>query len=248
MQVIGFQTDIIDNIFQIIAAIIHLGNIQFKGIDTKLTIINRTSLELAALYLNIDVDLLENSLLKQEKVIRNEQIIIQFNLKQADNAKHALAKFIYSKTFDYILSVINSSLNNTQNEKVQGIIGILDIFGFEIFPINSFEQLCINYTNEKLQQHFNHHIFQLETSLYQEEDVYVENINYINNEACLLLIEQIFLKTLDEEMIIPNGSDLNLCQRFISLASQNSFLIQNKLAKVNQFTIKHYAGQVTLYS
>merc|ERR1712130_1051620 len=124
-----------------------------------------------------------------------------------------------------------------------GMIGILDIFGFECFPVNRFEQLMINYTNERLQKHFNEHVFTLEQKSYKEEGVEVEAVNFADNQGCIDLIEKSptgLLPLLDEELVVPNASDDHYAQRIKTDNQNNPYFLTTKLTARNKFQIKHY--------
>lgn len=123
-------------------------------------------------------------------VVQGQQpITMGLSSDMARAARDALAKFIYEKQFDWLVERINISIGKGAAAKGRSI-GILDIFGFEIFDRNSFEQLCINFTNEKLQQFFNAHTFKLEEQLYQSEKIKFAHVQYIDNQPILDLIEQ----------------------------------------------------------
>ena len=171
------------------------------------------------------------------------------NIQQSNQAKHALAKFIYSKMFDWLVYKINQSMdnNNTLHNNLN-TIGILDIFGFEIFKQNSFEQLCINFTNERLQQHFNHHTFKLEEKIYNEEGITFNHIEFIDNQPMLDLITKKphgVLPLLDEELIIPKGSDQGFLNKLNEYQCSNINFQIVKQNKSSKFIIIHYAGQVS---
>lgn len=129
----------------------------------------------------------------------NELVLIPNNLETAMAARDALAKHIYAKLFQYIVSVLNKGLNN--DPKHSCFIGVLDIYGFETFEVNSFEQFCINYANEKLQQQFNQHVFKLEQEEYLKEGIAWTMIDFYDNQPCIDLIESKLgvLDLLDEE-------------------------------------------------
>lgn len=130
----------------------------------------------------------------------NEHVLIPNSISTAQAAKDALAKHIYAKLFQYIVQVINKSLN-TASRKQNSFIGVLDIYGFETFEVNSFEQFCINYANEKLQQQFNQHVFKLEQEEYLKEGITWTMIDFYDNQPCIDLIESKLgvLDLLDEE-------------------------------------------------
>lgn len=129
------------------------------------------------------------------------------NQPAADAARDALAKHIYAKLFQHIVNIVNKSLES--GRKQHCFIGVLDIYGFETFETNSFEQFCINYANEKLQQQFNQHVFKLEQEQYLKEGIVWTMIEFYDNQPCIDLIESKLgiLDLLDEECRVPRGSD-----------------------------------------
>ena len=144
---------------------------------------------------------------------------------QARFARDALAKFIYSKIFDWIVIQINKALKTSG--KVHKFIGVLDIYGFETFDINSFEQFCINYANEKLQQQFNQHVFKLEQEEYLKEGIEWKMIDFYDNQPCIDLIEIKLgiLDLLDEERRMPKGSDKSWVEKLYDKCSKVSLEI-----------------------
>lgn len=128
----------------------------------------------------------------------------------AADARNALVKAFYGRLFDWLVERINASMKPVSGIKTS-VIGVLDIFGFEIFEKNSFEQLCINFTNEKLQQHFNQYTFKLEERLYQTEEINYTHITFIDNQPVLDLIEksvpQGIMIALDEQVKVPKATD-----------------------------------------
>ena len=136
---------------------------------------------------------------------------------------------LYQNLFSYIVSKVNSSLCHSGNK----FIGILDIFGFESFEINRYEQLCINYTNEQLQQQFNKYIFKLEQIEYEKEGIDWTHITFPDNQECLdLLAGKLgLIDMLDEENRIPNGNSKNFTERFLRKYSGNKYVTGNKKFK-----------------
>jgi myosin-5 len=166
---------------------------------------------------------------------------------QATIGKDSIAKFIYTMLFDWLVKVINKNLAK-EDEAVGSFIGVLDIYGFEHFKKNSFEQFCINYANEKLQQEFNQHVFKLQQEEYMREQITWSMIDYNDNQPCIDLIENKLgiLDLLDEESRMPSGSDKSLVtklnQRF-AVPTQKFF--EKPRFGQDAFTIKHYACDVT---
>ena len=149
--------------------------------------------------LKLNSDNLRKWLITRQIESVNENVLIPNNMETAQAAKDALAKHIYAKLFQYIVNVINKSLNVAR--KQNSFIGVLDIYGFETFDVNSFEQFCINYANEKLQQQFNQHVFKLEQEEYLKEGITWTMIDFYDNQPCIDLIESKLgvLDLLDEE-------------------------------------------------
>lgn len=145
----------------------------------------------------------------------NELVLIPINMRTAEAARDALAKHIYARLFQYIVSVINKGLNNDRKQSC--FIGVLDIYGFETFETNSFEQFCINYANEKLQQQFNQHVFKLEQEEYLKEGIAWTMIDFYDNQPCIDLIESKLgvLDLLDEECRVG-------CQKIFIIINVNT--------------------------
>nr|XP_014342427.1 PREDICTED: unconventional myosin-X [Latimeria chalumnae] len=153
-----------------------------------------------------------------------------------------MAMALYSQCFAWIIRKINSRIRGKENFKS---IGILDIFGFENFEVNRFEQFSINYANEKLQEYFNKHIFSLEQLEYNREGLMWQNIDWIDNGECLDLIEKKLgiLALINEESHFPQATDSTLLEKLHSQHSNNSFYVKPRVA-VHNFGLKHYAGEV----
>ncbi|KAH0857951.1 hypothetical protein HID58_086212 [Brassica napus] len=221
MDVVGISTEEQDAIFSVVAAILHLGNVEFaKGaeIDSSVPKDEKSlfHLKTAAELLSCDEKALEDSLCKRIMVTRDETITKTLDPEAATLSRDALAKVMYSRLVDKI----NSSIGQDPHSKY--LIGVLDIYGFESFKTNSFEQFCINLTNEKLQQHFNQHVFKMEQEEYKKEEINWSYIEFVDNQDILDLIEKKLYQTFKNH------------KRFT----------KPKLAR-SDFTICHYAGDVT---
>jgi len=161
-----------------------------------------------------------------------------------------LAKTIYYEIFNWLVRGINDSLFSKlgENRDRQNIVGILDIFGFEIFDENSFEQMCINYANEKLQAHFNEHIFTFEQRIYEEEGIAWQRIDYQNNKKIMALFEDVphsIFSLLDEECLYTSSSDNTFLERMrVNLQKNECFVVRRPKSKKECFGIKHFAGEV----
>ncbi|RRT66577.1 hypothetical protein BHE74_00028872 [Ensete ventricosum] len=198
MDIIGISADEQDAIFRVVAAILHLGNVEFadgKEIDSSQPKdeISWFHLRTAAELLMCDVNALEDSLCTRVIVTRDENIVKTLDLAAAVLSRDALAKIIYSRLFDWLVNKINNSIGQDPDSK--NLIGVLDIYGFESFKTNSFEQFCINLTNEKLQQHFNQHVFKMEQEEYTKEEIDWSYIEFVDNQDILDLIEKVCLIT-----------------------------------------------------
>ncbi|KAJ2852443.1 Myosin type-2 heavy chain 1 [Coemansia brasiliensis] len=245
-------------IWRTLAGILHLGNVEFAGSESTGSFVEGQSeaqFAVAAQLLGVNEAKLRQWLTKRQIVTRHDHILAKVNKTQALVIRDSIAKFIYSRLFDWILGPINSSLLPTQvQESETSFVGVLDIYGFEHFEHNSFEQFCINYANEKLQQNFNHHVFKLEQEEYKREKL--ENWTFIgfqDNQPCIDLIEgkpMGILSLLDEESRLEQGSDRTftekLYRQFAATNQQPSASYFRKPRFSNTaFTVRHYAHDVT---
>uniref|UniRef100_A0A670K2J4 Unconventional myosin-Va n=1 Tax=Podarcis muralis TaxID=64176 RepID=A0A670K2J4_PODMU len=163
---------------------------------------------------------------------------------QAINARDALAKHVYASLFNWIVDRVNEALHSTM--KQHSFIGVLDIYGFETFEINSFEQFCINYANEKLQQQFNMHVFKLEQEEYMREQIPWTLIDFYDNQPCINLIEAKLgiLDLLDEECKMPKGSDNSWAQKLYNTHLNKSVLFEKPRMSNKAFIVQHFADKV----
>ncbi|KAJ2689086.1 Myosin type-2 heavy chain 1 [Coemansia spiralis] len=208
-------------IWRTLAGILHLGNVTFSGTESTGSYVDSSAeaeFGMAAGLLGVEEHRLRQWLTKRQIVTRHDHILAKVNKAQALVIRDSIAKFIYSRLFDWILGPINASLLPTSvDEKATRFVGVLDIYGFEHFDQNSFEQFCINYANEKLQQNFNHHVFKLEQEEYRREKL--ENWTFIgfqDNQPCIDLIEGKpigILSLLDEESRLEQGSDRTFTEK-----------------------------------
>lgn len=246
-NVMGFEQSEIESIFMALSIILHLGNIEFSSWKSEQASFSKDSnIELIAKMLGVNSSDLSSNLLRP-KVKAGREFVQK--LRKAAEVKQtidAFAKHLYEKVFQFIILRINESLGDYNTDR---FIGVLDIAGFEIFEANSFEQLCINYTNEKLQQFFNHHSFILEQSEYLREDIQWEFIDFgLDLQPTIDLIETKqpmgILEILDDQCIMPKASDETFINKLLELwadGKSKSF----KANKVrNGFVIDHYAGLV----
>ncbi|KAL4200292.1 hypothetical protein AMTRI_Chr03g55660 [Amborella trichopoda] len=250
MDVVGISPEEQDAIFRVVAAILHLGNVEFakgKEIDSSAPKDDKAiyHLQTVAELLMCDVNALEDSLCKRVIVTRDGNITKLLDPEAAALNRDALAKTIYSRLFDWIVDKINISIG--QDPNAASLIGVLDIYGFESFKINSFEQLCINLTNEKLQQHFNQHVFKMEQEEYTREEINWSYVEFIDNQDVLDLIEKKpggIIALLDEACMFPKSTHETFAQKMYQTYKGHKRFSKPKLARTD-FTINHYAGDVT---
>ncbi|KAK3193407.1 hypothetical protein Dsin_024717 [Dipteronia sinensis] len=250
MDIVGISSDEQDGIFRVVAAILHLGNIEFtkgKEADSSVPKDDKSwfHLRTAAELLMCDVKALEDSLCKRVIVTRDETITKWLDPESAALSRDALAKIVYSRLFDWLVDKINNSIGQDPDSK--SLIGVLDIYGFESFKTNSFEQFCINLTNEKLQQHFNQHVFKMEQEEYTKEEINWSYIEFVDNQDILDLIEKKpggIIALLDEACMFPRSTHETFAQKLYQTFKNHKRFSKPKLAR-SDFTICHYAGDVT---
>ncbi|KAJ4797274.1 myosin 2 [Rhynchospora pubera] len=193
MYIVGISEEEQEAIFRVVAAVLHIGNIDFdEGTEVDSSVIkddkSRFHLKTASELLMCDCDKLEKALITRIMVTREGVITKTLVPELAIVSRDGLAKTIYSLLFDWIVNKINVSIGQEANSTQS--IGVLDICGFENFEVNSFEQLCINYANEKLQEYFNQYIFKMEQQEYTEEEIDWSYIDFVDNQDVLDLIEK----------------------------------------------------------
>uniref|UniRef100_A0A7N0ZY67 Myosin-12 n=1 Tax=Kalanchoe fedtschenkoi TaxID=63787 RepID=A0A7N0ZY67_KALFE len=250
MDIVGITSDEQDAIFRVVAAILHLGNIEFvkgKEIDSSQLKDEKSvyHLRTAAELFKSNEKLLEDSLCKRVIVTPDGKITKPLDPGAAALSRDALAKTVYSRLFDWLVDKINSSIG--QDPNAASLIGVLDIYGFESFKINSFEQLCINLTNEKLQQHFNQHVFKMEQEDYTKEEINWSYVEFVDNQDVLDLIEKKpggIIALLDEACMFPRSTHETFAQKLYQTYKAHKRFSKPKLART-AFTINHYAGDVT---
>ncbi|KAG5519763.1 hypothetical protein PMAC_000036 [Pneumocystis sp. 'macacae'] len=201
LKTMGISDEIQNNIFKILAALLHLGNIKIQGLrNNALLSSSDTSVEFACKLLGINNINFTRWIIKKQINTRSEKIITDLSQKQAIAVRDSVSKFLYSSLFDWLINSINHTLKTKDTIEIKSFIGVLDIYGFEHFDKNSFEQFCINYANEKLQQEFTHHVFKLEQEEYMKEEINWTFIDFSDNQPCIDLIESRIgiLSLLDE--------------------------------------------------
>ena len=256
MRQLQFSDDEIQSVIAILAAILQLGNLTYA--DTRLnnmdsaTIADTDTLAHIAHNLKLNVAELDKALRFRSVTIRGETSMIPLNKAEAVDNRDALAKALYDRLFNWIVERLNATLYKEAEDsaKVKSI-GILDIFGFEVFEQNLFEQFCINYANEKLQQHFNTHIFAMEMQLYADECINAASVEFCDNVGCVELIEAKggAIRMLEEETMLPQGSDKSLVEKMHNKFCHDKKAGKNRYYDIikkspNVFVVKHYAGDV----
>ncbi|KAL3728020.1 hypothetical protein ACJRO7_032723 [Eucalyptus globulus] len=253
MDIVGISAKDQEAIFRVVAAILHLGNIVFckgKEIDSSVPQDDQGifHLKMTAELLMCDPTALEDALCKRVMITPEEVIKRCLDPQSATVSRDGLAKTIYSRLFDWLVDKINSSIGQDATSK--SLIGVLDIYGFESFKANSFEQFCINFTNEKLQQHFNQHVFKMEQEEYTKEEIDWSYIEFVDNQDVLDLIEKKpggIVALLDEACMFPKSTHETFANKLYQTFKTNKRFIKPKLSRTD-FTIAHYAGEVLYQS
>ncbi|XP_078504214.1 unconventional myosin-VI isoform X5 [Lissotriton helveticus] len=263
MKKIGLDDTEKLDLFRVVAGVLHLGNIDFEDTGSTsggCTLKNKSSqsLECCSELLGLDqgdlrVSLTTRVMLTTAGGTKGTVIKVPLKVEQANSARDALAKAVYSRLFDHVVNRVNQCF---PFETSSSFIGVLDIAGFEYFEHNSFEQFCINYCNEKLQQFFNERILKEEQELYQKEGLGVNEVHYVDNQDCIDLIEAKLvgvLDILDEENRLPQPSD----QHFTSVVHQkhkdhfrltiprkSKLTVHRNIRDDEGFIVRHFAGAV----
>ncbi|XP_078666634.1 unconventional myosin-Va-like isoform X4 [Branchiostoma floridae x Branchiostoma belcheri] len=248
MSLLGFSDKIQQEIFRILAALLHLGNIEvdenFKDSEKCYIDPENPHLYAVAELLGVDMNQFRKWMCNRKITAVHQVIEKPLRSSEAMHGRDALAKFLYGQLFDWIVSKINTVL--TPQAKENSFIGVLDIYGFEVFEVNSFEQFCINYANEKLQQQFTQHVFKLEQEEYVREEITWSFIDYYDNQPCIDLIEAKLglLDLLDEECKLPKGSDQNWCQKLYDKHLKKAKHFDKPRMSNSAFIIYHFADKV----
>ncbi|KAM7135350.1 unconventional myosin-VI isoform 2-T4 [Molossus nigricans] len=263
MKKIGLDDEEKLDLFRVVAGVLHLGNIDFEEAGSSsggCNLKNKStqSLEYCAELLGLDQDDLRVSLTTRVMLTtaggtKGTVIKVPLKVEQANNARDALAKTVYSHLFDHVVNRVNQCF---PFETSSYFIGVLDIAGFEYFEHNSFEQFCINYCNEKLQQFFNERILKEEQELYQKEGLGVNEVHYVDNQDCIDLIEAKLvgiLDILDEENRLPQPSDQHFTSAVhqkhkdhfrLTIPRKSKLAVHRNIRDDEGFIIRHFAGAV----
>lgn len=243
---LGIKDSSQSSIFKVVASILHLGNVEIcseRDGESCHIVSDDPHLKHFCRLLGVELQQMEHWLCHRKLVTASETYVKSMSMKQATNARDALAKHIYARMFDWIVEHINKALHTSS--KQHSFIGVLDIYGFETFEINSFEQFCINYANEKLQQQFNSHVFKLEQEEYMKEQIPWTLIEFYDNQPCIDLIEAKLgiLDLLDEECRVPKGTDQNWAQKLYKQNASSAHFQKPRMSNIS-FIIIHFADKV----
>ncbi|KAK1887275.1 Unconventional myosin-Vc [Dissostichus eleginoides] len=234
-SLLGLMEDFQSDVFKVLAAVLHLGNLEIKNSGDRKSSVPPSDPHLAVFceLLGVSAEGLARWLCHRRIVLVAETVVKPVPKERA----------IYAHLFDCIINKINTALQVPG--KQHAFIGVLDIYGFETFDINSFEQFCINYANEKLQQQFNLHVFKLEQEEYMKEDIPWTLIDFYDNQPVIDLIEAKMgiLDLLDEECLFPQGTDRSWLQKLFKYLDANPLFEKPRLSN-EAFVIQHFADKV----
>ncbi|XP_028818750.1 myosin VIIAa isoform X1 [Denticeps clupeoides] len=254
MKVLMFTDTENWEISKLLAAILHLGNLRYEArtydnLDAC-EVVRCPDLTTAAVLLEVDPKDLMNCLTSRTIITRGETVSTPLSMEQALDVRDAFVKGIYGRLFVWIVEKINAAIYkppSSQPKSVRRSIGLLDIFGFENFSVNSFEQLCINFANENLQQFFVRHVFKLEQEEYNLENINWQHIEFTDNQDALDMIAikpMNIISLIDEESKFPKGTDTTMLNKLNSQHKLNTNYIPPKNTYETQFGIQHFAGVV----
>lgn len=250
MEDLGFEDADSRSVWRILAAILHLSNISFDQGQKDAATVSKNSgnaINAAAQMLSMSKGELEKALCTRDIETQGKVTIVPLNKENAVTQRESMCKALYTKLFDWVVDNINRALQGDRAPEI--VIGVLDIYGFEIFVVNSFEQFCINYCNEKLQQVFIDLVLKQEQEEYKREGIEWTPIDYFNNQPIIDLIEKQpgILKFLDETCMVGQGTP----EQFLQKLDQNfgrhphyQSFTTNKAIDRASFRIQHYAGEV----
>uniref|UniRef100_A0A8C9TW60 Myosin-9 n=1 Tax=Scleropages formosus TaxID=113540 RepID=A0A8C9TW60_SCLFO len=252
MRIMSIPEDEQMGMLKVVSSVLQLGNMSFKKErhSDQASLPDNTAAQKVCHLLGMNVTDFTRSILSPRIKVGRDYVQKAQTQEQAEFAVEALAKATYERLFRWLVMRINKALDKTKRQGAS-FIGILDIAGFEIFELNSFEQLCINYTNEKLQQLFNHTMFILEQEEYQREGIEWSFIDFgLDLQPCIDLIEKPasppgILALLDEECWFPKATDKSFVEKVVQeLGTHPKFHKPKKLKDEADFCIIHYAGKV----
>ncbi|XP_057712597.1 unconventional myosin-IXb isoform X3 [Corythoichthys intestinalis] len=247
MEMVGFLPSTKKQIFFTLSAILLLGNVIFTELENNEVEVGPADI-LATLsdLLKVKKETLVKTLIERRVLCSNGTVFSQYTLQEAVAARDSMAKSLYATLFDWIVLRINHAMLNRRDmdESVLCLsIGVLDLFGLENLHTNSFEQLCINYGNEKLQYYINQQIFTHQQEDYEAEGISWQNFEYSDNSKCIHLISQGLFNVLNEESKLPQATDKALLDK-LALRFKDDLLFAASAGQESSFVIQHFAGSV----
>ncbi|KAL3970657.1 Bcl-2-modifying factor [Sarotherodon galilaeus] len=254
MKVLMFTETETWEISKLLAAILHMGNLRFEArtydnLDACV-VVRSPDLVTAASLMEVEPKDVMVCLTTRTLITRGESVVTPLSVEQGLDVRDAFVKGIYGRLFVWIVDKINAAIYrppSCESNIIRRSIGLLDIFGFENFIVNSFEQLCINFANENLQQFFVRHVFKLEQEEYNLEDISWQHIEFTDNQDALDMIANKpmnIISLIDEESKFPKGTDATMLYKLNSQHKLNSNYIPPKNSYETQFGIQHFAGVV----
>ncbi|XP_061733636.1 unconventional myosin-VIIa-like isoform X2 [Nerophis ophidion] len=254
MKVLMFTDKENWEISKLLASILHMGNLRYEArtydnLDAC-EVVRSPHLTTAATLLEVDGKDLMNCVTSRTLITRGETVSTPLSMEQALDVRDAFVKGIYGRLFVWIVEKINAAIYkhpSSQAKAIRRCIGLLDIFGFENFTVNSFEQLCINFANENLQQFFVRHVFKLEQEEYNLENINWQHIEFTDNQDALDMIAikpMNIISLIDEESRFPKGTDSTMLNKLNFQHKVNTNYIPPKNNYETQFGIQHFAGVV----
>ncbi|XP_048482953.1 myosin heavy chain, non-muscle isoform X2 [Plutella xylostella] len=248
MNIMGMNIEDFNSIFRIVSAVLLFGSMQFKQErnSDQATLPDNTVAQKIAHLLGLSVTEMTKAFLKPRIKVGRDFVTKAQTKEQVEFSAEAIGKACYERLFRWLVNRINRSLDRTKRQGAS-FIGILDMAGFEIFELNSFEQLCINYTNEKLQQLFNHTMFILEQEEYQREGIEWKFIDFgLDLQPTIDLIDKPMgiMALLDEECWFPKATDKTFVEKLVSAHSVHPKFMKTDFRGASDFAIIHYAGKV----
>ncbi|XP_049629050.1 unconventional myosin-VIIb [Suncus etruscus] len=254
MKILMFSDSENWDLSKLLAAILHLGNVKFmaavfENLDSS-DVMDTPAFGIVMKLLEVQYQDLRDCLIKHSIIVRGELVIRPLNITQAADRRDAFVKGIYGHLFLWIVKKINAAIFKPPEKDPQNVrraIGLLDIFGFENFQKNSFEQFCINFANEHLQQFFVHHVFNMEQEEYRSENIAWDYIHYTDNRPTLDLLAlkpMNIISLLDEESRFPQGTDITMLQKLNNVHANNKAFLQPRNIHDTRFGIAHFAGKV----
>ena len=252
MGTVGIAAEQQRAVFGVLAGLLHLGDVAVvqksrRSEDARIDAEEDPHLVLGCQLLGLESSVLAAALTTRRITTGRETFNKPLTVVEAVGACHALCKHVYAHIFDSVVARVNDCFAPATAARgaPERVIGVLDIYGFETFELNSFEQFCINYANEKLQQLFNQHVFKLEQDEYVREEIAWSFIDYYDNQPCIDLIEDRLgvMGLLDEQCVVPNGTDDKLILKMYAELAKYPHFAKPRLSNT-AFEVRHYAGPV----